>query len=782
MRSPFGALTKKAITDVWRRPVRSVLVILGIMIGVAGLTAINVANSAIYSALSYTSNESQVPNIYISARSVDPSLLAQVAATPNVKTAQLATRYNTRWQVPQGHVNLNITAYADLTHVTLNPFQITKGRLPAAGEIVMESSDNTLQHVAIGDSVTVDTPHGPTALRVVGLSRTLGQLSASFEGFATGYMSAAGIAQLADLTLPNLVEAQVNDTSHLDQTTGTLYNMLKADHVVLRGYSTDSNPYGPGPIDGLLTIMRVLAVVALLLTAFLIINTVTTLVAEQTKIIGTMKAVGGTRGKIVRSYLTSVVFYGIVGTALGFAVGIFGGYQLALFIAGVIILDLGPFSISPLALVVGAAIGIGIPVLAALVPLWNGTRITVREAISAYGISAGNGRGALSAMGAHLQWISQTTWLGLRSVFRKRGRAALTLLALTLSGAVFLAIQTTSYSVDRTLARFDTLYNWDISLNLNAPQPLAQIRSELSQVANVSAVEEVTNDGIQTRWGIIGVVGYEPNTQVYRYQLVKGRWLNGDEPSSMVVSNFVANKTHLTIGDTLTLTTATNSKTWTIVGIVDDPDAGTGFVGDTFVPTHILEDFNGRPRDEVNNFYVRAQDRSPTAVNALATRLDNQLSAQGLAPSVTTIAQFNQRSQSQFQILYILFYAVAFIVGLVGVLGLANTLTTSVLERRREIGILRSMGATGWRVSRVFWVEGLALAFIAWLIACVIGIPGAMAFLALIGNVLLPINFAFNPAALVAMLVVILVIATLASFGPTFSAARARVADILRYE
>src|SRR5215469_3854305 len=100
MRSPFGALTKKAMTDVWRRPVRSVLVILGIMIGVAGLTAINVANTAIYNALSYTSNESQAANIYIDTKSVDPSLLAPVAATPNVAAAQLATIYITRWQVP----------------------------------------------------------------------------------------------------------------------------------------------------------------------------------------------------------------------------------------------------------------------------------------------------------------------------------------------------------------------------------------------------------------------------------------------------------------------------------------------------------------------------------------------------------------------------------------------------------------------------------------------------------------------------------------------------------
>ena len=117
-----------------------------------------------------------------------------------------------------------------------------------------------------------------------------------------------------------------------------------------------------------------------------------------------------------------------------------------------------------------------------------------------------------------------------------------------------------------------------------------------------------------------------------------------------------------------------------------------------------------------------------------------------------------------------------------GLLGLANTLTTSVLERRREIGILRSMGATGWQVSSVFWVEGIALALIAWGVGVLVGIPGAIGFLLLISQVFLPLDFAFNPTALPIVLVCILVVATIASCGPALSAARLRIAAIVRYE
>lgn len=227
---------------------------------------------------------------------------------------------------------------------------------------------------------------------------------------------------------------------------------------------------------------------------------------------------------------------------------------------------------------------------------------------------------------------------------------------------------------------------------------------------------------------------------------------------------------------------ALRTVTWNIVGIVHDFSGGLGTIGSGFTTIGDLHTFEGLPADVGAAVMVRAHDNSTAAVNTMANQLDDLLAREGLAPSIETRQQNISRNQSQFHILYVLLYAVAAIVALVGVLGLFNTLTTSVLERRREIGILRSMGATGWRVAGVFWTEGMTLAGISWLVGVALGIPAAYSFVYLLSAVLPPIPFAFNPLSLAVMLVFTLLIASLASILPSISAARVRVAETLRYE
>jgi putative ABC transport system permease protein len=252
----------------------------------------------------------------------------------------------------------------------------------------------------------------------------------------------------------------------------------------------------------------------------------------------------------------------------------------------------------------------------------------------------------------------------------------------------------------------------------------------------------------------------------------------------LVISDELASATGKHVGDTLTFSSTGGdaTATWTIVGEVHDLNGGLGLKGVALTTIADEHAFFGTDPNLAGSFMVRAADRSPAAVNQMADDLDNMLSRANLNPSVTTAQQQIHRNQNQFQVLYALLYAVAAIVAVVGILGLFNTLTTSVLERRREIGILRSMGATGWRVAGVFWTEGLALAGISWLVAAAIGLPAAYGFVTLISNVLLPLPFAFNPAVLGITLVFILVTATLASVIPAISAARVRIADTLRYE
>ena len=476
----ISASLRKSFADVTRRKGRTLLVALGIFIGVFGLTAINTAEDALFAAITFSmSSQAIQPDILVDVDHLDPALLPTLQSVTDVKTVQYQTVFNTQWHVSQapGHINMAITSYPDLQHVPLTPFQLTSGRYPNAGEIVMEYGDLGLQQFSIGDTVTVDTAQGTARLRVVGLARTMGHNPAS-SGTGEGYMSDAGLQQITagastGLTPTNGVsldpEIAIKVQSHATTVAATIQQLLPAHGVTVYNLSVqEHSPPRTHAIDGVFSLLRILIIVAVVMSGFLILNTVTTLVAEQTAIIGTMKAVGGTRGAIMRGYLLSVGIYSVLATLPAIALGVFGGYQLAAQLATTVPIDIGSFVLQWWIVIVGLAVGFGVPLLAALLPLWNGTRISVRDALAAYGVSAGSGNGVIARLGQRLTWISQTVWLGLRGVFRKRWRAALTLLTLTLAGVSFLVVQTASTSVASTVRAVNANIAADIEIDSDA--------------------------------------------------------------------------------------------------------------------------------------------------------------------------------------------------------------------------------------------------------------------------------------------------------------------------
>ena len=777
-------VTQKAIRDITRRKLRTLLVVLGIVVGVAGLTAINITSHALTAAFAFSASERAISDISISLVSVDPSVAAQIQALPNVKVVQVQSFYGTRWKVSvaPGHVNMGIDAYPNLQDIKLFPFQVTTGRLPGVGEIVMESSDRGLQPFKVGDTISITTRFGLTPLTVVGLSRTLGDTTATFSSFARGYMSEDGLAVATGIAKPNDLEIQVVDKGRAPETARAVTALLREQGNVVLGSNLTGNRFDPAPVNGLYVIMDVLSVIALIVAGFLIINTVTTIVGEQIAIIGTMKAIGATRGAIMRGFLLTVAVYAVLGTALGIALGLFGGYQFTLFLADIATLDIGPFQIDPSIILLSAVVGLLIPFAAAIVPLWSGTRITVREALTAYGVGGSAVRADRPPVGAGWTWVPQTAWLGLRGLFRRRGRATLTVLAVTLSAAAFLAVQTTTYSVNYYLDELFSQYGSDLFVSTGPPQPLDQVRSQLLSVPNVAVVERFSNRDVISRWGHIVLTGVEQTPTLYRRDILHGRWFTPGETNVVLINEQMQRKTGLRLGDVFEVSTGVKSQSFRVVGILHDLNGGLGTVGVAMTSFDNWLAFFGLPTGRAGGFMVGTVDHAQAAVDTTANRIDDALVAQGLSPFVTTSQQNITRNQGQFQILYVLLYAVAAIVALIGILGLFNTLTTSVLERRREIGIMRSLGATGRRVATVFWVEALALSALAWIAATLIGIPAAYGFVSLISAVLINVDFAFNPTALVAMLAFTFVIATLASFIPALAAARLRVAGLLRYE
>ena len=505
------------------------------------------------------------------------------------------------------------------------------------------------------------------------------------------------------------------------------------------------------------------------------------LVTEQIQYIGTMKAIGATRGKIIRHYLALVTVYGAIGTCIGLIVGIPGGYFLAQFLGGLVSLDIGTLQVPSSLILECIVVGIGTPLLAAALPAYIGTGITVRQALSGYGIDSGAAQGGHSwarVAGNAFSIFPQTVQLGIRSLFRKRTRTILTLMTLTISGAAFLSVQTASYSFNTLLDRVYTTYHFDVMVSTPNAQPFSNFQRILTTVPGVGRIEKLSQDKVPTPWGDAQLTGVQLDTQLYQRQITAGRWFTSNDQNVVILSKDAADKSGLKVGDTFSIDTSFNKARWHIIGIATDYSGiGPGNLGILLAPIAQVDAFKHLPLNYTDTVMIQSTSSSPGTVDALATRIDDAMSAHGLLPYVTTNAQQVQQDQSKYQIIYILLDLVAIIVALVGAIGLSNT-----LERRREIGILRSMGATSRKVAQVFWTEGASLGIFSWILAMIVGFPVAYGFVRLQGNLLAPVPFAFNPISLIWMLGFIVLIASLSSIGPVFGAARVKIAQTLRYE
>lgn len=818
----MSILLRKALADVTRRRMRTLLAILGICIGIVGFTAVNEANDLIGGAFFYSTDAEAVPDIMFTVNSLPSAVATTIEHLPNVEKFQVRTTYNTTWlnaSTKNGTPVIEINGYREGQSVQLGEFQLLSGHWPGPGEIMLDESDQILKPTALGDLVTVEALDGhQVSLHVVGLVRTRGLLVSHPPAPAVAYMSADGLQQLVQNSahnsnneFPHGIEILVKtrNANNPRLTYETISQFLGRAHlsVVFSHWNfTSGNADTQLQVVGLLTIIRLLAWLALLLVAVIIFNTVTTLLTEQFKIIGTMKALGGTRWYIMGSYLITVGIYSGIGTASGLSAGLLAGYQLAAHLASTvqysvgqqtITVDVGPFEVSLWVLLSSLSVGVLVPMLSALWPLWVSTHITVREAIAAYGLRPGHAIHS-HAWGRQLFWVPQTAWLGLRGLFRKPGRVTLTLLALTLSSAIFLAVQLCNDSLGANVDQGYNVFHSDLRIDLanSGTVPSQQVVRSLKALPGVENVEPIDPVVIDIGQRELRLMGLPALTHLYQPQVVAGRWLKSHELNTLVINDFAAQQLNLHVGDHVTVNTSNTEASqeqqanWIVAGIVHDisdvsalanPQGRLGLAFTTLDNLNLT--LRHQPVDAAERLWLRAYDHSETSLEQLSRQIQRALTADGLQNIAIQAWQLVQAQETgTLPIVYLLFNTVAIMVACMGLLSLSHTLAASVLERRLEIGILRSLGATGWRVGTVFAIEALALAMIAWGLGALCGLFGGTALLNLLGRYFGPIDMFFRPLVVTITLLLLIVVACVASFGPALSASRVRVGSTLHYE
>lgn len=936
----FRTRIRKILGDVWARKGRTALVSIAIFIGVAGTIALFSLSDIIVGQLREDLKEDELSmiNVFVTVNAGtmldNEAYLEALENISGVTDVMGAAGGNTATQFKlsedaedfeTGVLNAYTAPYEP--QLPIEPMRLLVGAYPVEGEnqVAVEQRFAEEYRVSVGD---------PIYFRVLSPSKADGAVGSLEQWTISGIV----FHPYSQTPSTAMYAASIADANYVGGSTGlTTFIARFVDYptaeVQEESFTTliaQQTPYTPvftlsqdpaqnGLIQGAQQIagtMGFLAMIALIVSGFLVINVISSIVVEQKRQIGVMKSIGATGWDNFFIYAGIAFAYGVIGVIPGVIVGIPGGNAASHALAPQLNTVLDGYQISPSSVILGILVGLLVPVLAAIIPVLMGTRVKILDAMTDLGIDAKYGTGILARVISVLP-VPITVRQGFSNVSLKKSRVVFTVITLAIAAGAFMGIFAVFNSFTTGINVFLDTFNVEVAVSPvegRDPEEFTAVLRENFQSAENNVLKSI-EPGVNLQVEFEGyspppAAGGPPGILAYGYAVdsenpaflvtvTEGEPLtleNADD--GIILSSLLARNIEKSVGDRVVLKLPGNSVELTVVGIADFPleqvwmdwrtlaraggytlgaprpneyfttvqvdgsqnevatlgldtqfagfipfvaggffaegepgiiiskamsDEGDYSVGDSLtlsttgdngtsreypivgifelppvmqrddVPAELIGMFwqelaslegvslEGSPLPQGYFLITNLTDPTVRELNSVLDDITDAMLSQGIAVGTFNFVELTEQISQGFLIFQVILQMVAGLIALVGALGLLTTLSMSVFERQKEIGVMRSIGASSSTVATQFLTEGLVVGVIAWLV----GLP--LAYLIEVGlleatrlSETFPATFPVT-AAIIGLLGM-LVITTIASLWPSISAARKTVSDILRYQ
>ena len=791
----LSAALRKSITDLTRRRARALFAVATLALAVASVSFFAIP-TLIDRSMQREARADRLADLSLGMRPMafGDSQLSGLAALPNVAAVEPRSSVETRVLVGRRRAAARIIGVRDFERQRVDLVRVVRGRAPRSGEVVVDVQDANTGVYSAGPGATATIVGAAGArqrldLRVSGEARNIdGGEQVQDEGVIVLYAPAATVAKLSGETGYRSLSVRLDDASPAAaaRTAKSIERSLRA----LPGFThltalTELRAPGDWPgkeeTEAFADLVSVITLLALLSAVVLISNTMTTLVAEQTGEIGIMRALGARRRDVALVYVRTALLLGAAGAIAGTLLGIaISSLAAASFGRQYWAVDVPPGADAGL-VAAGFAVGLIVPPLAALPAIRRGVRVDLREALEATGSVTG-GQTRLDRMLRRATFLPRSVQLGLRSVGRRKRRSLATVLIVALAvGNLLAVLGLAAAATEVTRGSWDD--HGDDARIFTSGRNLFDARAEAAiratpgvAAAHAALVSDVRLGGEEAVvWGM-------PQRPLFRYRMSEGRWYTAGEERARapvtVIERGLARLTGLGVGDSVTAATAGGPVRLRVIGIAkNQQEEGSAL----FVPLSTVRAALGEPSG-ASTYWVKGASSDEAFVDGMTARLEDRLTARGydVGTEITYIAKRDEIAANRSVTSSIA--VLGFLIVAMSMVGLANAITTSILERTREIGVLRCIGARARDIRRIFATEGAVLAAAGWLVAVPVGYGIDRAMVALlkdIANVDLPALFplANLPLALAGTILLALAITLL----PIRRAVRFRPGDALRY-
>jgi putative ABC transport system permease protein len=651
----------------------------------------------------------------------------------------------------------------------------------------------------VGDVVLIETPDGQRReIRIAGLVHDPSRLAAAVNGVAYGYITPGTLEWLGQPryfdVLHIIVARNALDREHIQHVANQVRDKVEKGGRAV-GYLYVPPP-GAHPasdiVQALVLVLGALGLLSLFLSGFLVANTLSALLAQQVRQVGVMKAIGARAHQIVGVYLGYVLVFGLLALVVAVPLGVLGAHALAGFVTGILNVDIASFHISSQVLALQVAVGLAVPLLAALYPIVAGTRVTVREAISTYGLGKGRfGTSIVDRLLERVRGLPRPLLLSLRNTFRRKGRLTLTLATLALGGAMFIAVFSVHASLLLTLEDVLRYSNYDIMIEFSRLYRVERLEREAPQVPGVVAVESRGLTSVRRRRpdgsesGNILTEATPAKTGLFQPAILQGRWLLPEDENALIIdTEMLKVEPDVKVGDEIVLVTEGRETTWRVVGLIR---AATLSIPPVPV-VYVNQPYFARVMHSVgraSSLVVQTERHDAASQAEIAQALEERFESAGLhVGAIRTISEVRTGFGMLAGAIAALLFIMAILLAVVGGLGLMGTMSLNVLERTREIGVMRAIGASNLSVLRIVMGEGVTIGVLSWFVGTLLAFPLSKFLSDAVGIAFLqaPLSYTFSASSVLIWLVVVVILAALASFLPAWNAARLTVREVLAYE
>ena len=790
--------------DVEQANGRMLMMVIAIAVGVIAVASISTA---------YTILDREIVRNYLSTNpaaalfdmdSTDSSLLEGVRAQAGIADVEAAGQLTARIEVrPNEWLPLLLFVVTDFRAARISTVRLEAGRWPTTSDgIMLERTAVSVAKTAVGHAITVQMPHGAKrALTVAGVVHDPSLAPAWQEQTVYGYVTPATVSLLGEDPSLHLLKMTVKDAP--SDPAGVERTIIGvADWLRRTGHSVGEIRIPPHqhPHQGMMTsVVRMLLVFSLLtliLSAILTATLTSSLLAPQVRQIGVMKAIGARSAQIMQIYAGLIAAIGVLAVITGLPLGIAAGRALAESTARLLNLELASRSAPAWLYGSQVLIGVGLPLAVALLPIKIAAGRTVRETLGDFGVRLSAGPGRL------VRWISRlarqdpSLVLAIRNSVRHRSRLALTLGLLATAGAMFITSLNVRAAWQRNLVEAGMERHFDVQFQFAHPQPKTDVLATVSIVPGVRRVEpwsiESTSlarpDGFRIvrtypdgGHGSLSLQAVPRDSEFLSPQVIAGHWLNAPDTDGVVVNEQALSRLPgVSIGDRIDLIIRGVRAELRVIGVVREhlTQATVYMSPELFEQKTEESGLTKGVRVDLESVDERSADEHIASIEGALEK-----SGVKVAQSASQ-ARLGRTLGGHLFILIFILVVMSILMAAVGVMGLGSAMTISVLERTRELAVMRVIGAGAWTIRRAVVGEAVLISLLSTGIALVLSVPltifvdwivGVASFGPALGTSL-------SAAAMPLWVVITVVGAATASAYPSWKASKLTIREALAFQ